>query len=369
MTDETLEDYLFWLDENAEREEVEQEIRKWNSEQPTPLEEVTLLSLIEQTITYRAKKLEAKKSKDFSELKTDYRNITLPKFVIEGLHCLAEAHKAPEKPIYDKFYEIIEKPEYSQYELIKRYQQGYKELLKWTDEKYGEVELPKTKKSGKKSGKKRQDNEDNEDNEDDSSISSNALEFMEMVKAVRLIKGRVKKDQIMCEIDIQYGKKQGTVSVPSKSLTNQNSLNAAFLEVFFLPKPKINDKDWDKVIVMLSDTAQVVDDVEDSDLVTVCRRVFDKISELPITTDDLDSVAVGNAMLERDGVYWLTAEQAFKIISDTKSAFSYRNITDAMVELGMKKPGSKTHRLGSQSPKCWRILPDAVESVKNPEEF
>ena len=89
---------------------------------------------------------------------------------------------------------------------------------------------------------------------------------------------------------------------------------------------------------------------------------------MPITTDDVEAVESGQAIHDHDGYYHITTKKIKEITESLHCGFSHTKIANAMVELGLKYPGTPTHRLGDKKPRCWRFVKDAVEKFRNGDE-
>lgn len=188
-------------------------------------------------------------------------------------------------------------------------------------------------------------------------------EIFEMIDEIKVLHGKVASDDTIWEVYIR-GKK---VIVPAKKLTTQKAFQEAYLNVFSYPAPSVSKSSiWLELVKNLHDYKAIhISAPEESESVLVSRAVFEIICEMPITTDDVESVAAGQALHDFSGSYWITVKRVHEIIESLRCGFGSSTISNNLTQLGMKYPGTPTHRLGDIKPRCWQIKPEAVENTRN----
>lgn len=187
-----------------------------------------------------------------------------------------------------------------------------------------------------------------------------------MIEKIVIKVGRLSSDDTMWEFTIQ-GK---TFGVPAKKLNAQTTFQQGFLNTFHRPAPRVKKADmWLELIAALSEDeakTTILEDPEESDVVNTARMVFDLICELPVS-DDSEAAALGQVMYPDEGYYFVTSKKVTEICESIKCRYANSNISKAMVELGYKMEGNKTHRLGSVSLRCWKFVTGEVEKIKKGE--
>jgi hypothetical protein len=199
----------------------------------------------------------------------------------------------------------------------------------------------------------------------------------DMISRVVVKQGKLKSDEVLLEFHIDDHSNNivdGVFEITSEKVLNFEGFKAAFYKRFhYLPpivvfSPKVKFL-WDDFLTAISEHKQeVIDAPEDSEQVVDAQFVISAICDMPITTDDVEAVESGQAIHDHDGSYYVTTKKIKEITESLHCGFSHTKIAEAMIQLGLKYPGTPTHRLGEVKPRCWQFLKDAVEKFRNGDE-
>lgn len=193
-------------------------------------------------------------------------------------------------------------------------------------------------------------------------LSGPALRLLESVEEVTIVKGHIPSDPTFWHIKIE-GK---TIEVNAEKMTTPTRFKQLYLKNFYLPAPSVKTDEWNNLLKLLAEQAQVVTAQEESEHVYIANQMIEEIRRLPV----VDSIEDYNrGLVLHSGCYLLPGSKIDEIIVAHNWKTSAQILSPVMSDLGFKLEGTHATRDGEGKLKrFWWFRPSAIfpEDSPNP---
>lgn len=191
---------------------------------------------------------------------------------------------------------------------------------------------------------------------------SQLTKLYRMVDHVCIKLGHVRDDPVIWEFYIknENGKTE-VIQIDAEKLEKQAVFRAQYLKKFFTPAPKVNTTEWLKFLQIMGEKAERIQNTEESENVYLARQVYEEICRYEPTED-------GNLILRKTsrkiyshlGYYCLQSRRVEEIVKERGYRITQISLSTTMTELGLKRPGTPTVRIGGGTPRrCWWFYPNS----------
>lgn len=188
-------------------------------------------------------------------------------------------------------------------------------------------------------------------------MSGNAARLYNAIEKVVIVRGVLDDDPIVWEIHLNGA----VLKIPAEKLESQAVFRAQYIRAFNYPAPKVKVEEWDAIVELLAaEKAEVVKNIEESDIVYFARQIFEEIRRMPIDEDEI-TASLGKCLLKRDGSYWLISNKIEEIIKANGYNVTANKLSPAMSMLQMKTDGTKRITLNNKRVRVWEFYPEKID--------
>lgn len=176
---------------------------------------------------------------------------------------------------------------------------------------------------------------------------------------VVICEGKIPSDPATWEIHIL----DKILRIDAENLSSPHTFQKKYLKEFHSPAPRFSRDQWDALISMMGEEAEIVAAKEESENVYYANRIMSLISQLPETEDKEEAVS-RQVLLKHQGCLCLVSDKVEEIAHDLGFKIAPNRLSSTMTDLGYKTEGTKTIRCEGRRPSFWWFDPRKIAEFR-----